>query len=1096
MTPERFQQAESIFQAAGGKPAGERTRYIDQACGGDAELASLVRSLLRHDQTSTIHLRTDVGQAVRERAADLLRTAQEGAALPEQIGRYRILRLLGEGGFGVVYLAEQDNPRRTVAVKVLRAALASGSIHRRFEYEAQILGRLHHPGIAQIFEAGVAGAGPHRQAYYAMEYVDGANLLDFADGRSAAGEPLGVRERLTLFAEVCDALQHAHQHGVIHRDLKPDNILIREERLDAPRGEEARGTGSLRSPSSSRIHGAQPKLLDFGVARLLDSDEQLTRAFTGAGQIVGTLSYMSPEQLRGESADIDTRSDVYSAGVVLYQLLTGRLPYDVRSRPLADVVRIVEERIPPPLSGIHRELRGDVEAIVAKALAKDRERRYQSAAALADDIRRYLAGEPIEAKRDSALYLLRNSLRRYRGYVIGAALLLVLASTFAIVATVQSIQNRLLADEALAAQKRADDEARNLRRALYFSRIGFAQAAFNTNDLERMARLLADCPAELRGWEWRFLARLVDRSTLSARWPDRVIFAADFTADGAHLLTATGTGEIALFETATWRKLYEIDTKVSVRALAVSAAAGRIALGGSSGDIHIRELSSGTACMDLVNESGDPDRREVRRLAYSADGALLAAAFANHSAAVFDANGAALARIPTDRFPPAGLTFSEDGATLYMGRAGERIIAIDVTTGVETMNYINPSSTVWSLAVHDGRHLLAAGCSAGEISLWHTRTGALLGTIREHHGLVTSVQFSRDGTRLFSADASGQVRAWLIGDVQTFDRMYRGNISRVVALGLLEGGAAIATAATDGQLKRWPVELRPDIPTIRGRSSRPGATAVLPDGQRVITHGAARALDIWDIGRLIPVATLPDAYSPARHVLPSPDGRWVVSCANTQAGVWDLQTNARVGRLTTDELSYATIAFSPDSRRLAIGDGDGFLSVYEFATRTRLLRFRAFERGFKALTFSTDGRQIAAGGRGRVRIWSAGDGTTLADFSASTGDVMWIAYRPDGAEFALGAGDQVRVHDAATYRLIRSIPGHSGLCICGCYSPDGTRLVTGGVDQNVRIWDVLTGDEVLTLDNGAVVGNVTFTPDGRRIVSSSLDAIIRIWETD
>lgn len=1096
MTPERFQQAESIFQAASGRPPGERTRFVAQACGDDAELAALVAALLRHDQTSTIHFHTDVGQMVRERAADLLRTAHEHAALPEQIGRYRILKLLGEGGFGVVYLAEQDNPRRTVAVKVLRAALATGSTHRRFEYEAQILARLHHPGIAQIYEAGVAGAGPHRQAYYAMEYVDGANLLDFADGRNSAGAPLGIRDRLTLFAEVCDALQHAHQHGVIHRDLKPDNILVREERIDAPRAEDARSGGPPRAPSSSRSHGAQPKLLDFGVARLLDSDEQLTRAHTGAGQIVGTLSYMSPEQLRGESADIDTRSDVYSAGVVLYQLLTGRLPYDVRSRPLAEVVRIVDEQTPPPLSAVHRDLRGDVQAIVAKALAKDRQRRYQSAAALADDIRRYLAGEPIEAKRDSALYLLRNTLRRYRGYVIGAALLVILAVTFAIVATVQSVQNRLLADEALAAGKRADDEARNLRRALYFSRIGFAQAALNTNDLERMARLLRDCPAELRGWEWRFLARLVDRSTLTAIWPDRVIFAADFTADGARLLSATGNGQIALFDTATWRKLYEIDTGISVRTLALSAAAGRMALGSATGDIHIRDLWTGIACDEFGKNSGDPDRREVRRLAYSPDGAFLAAAFANHTAQIFDANGDVLVRIPADRYPPAGLAFSQDGAMLFMGRAGERIIAFDVATGVETMNFINPGSTVWSLAVHDARNLLAAGCSEGQILLWHTRTGALLGTLREHSGLVAALQFSRSGDRLFSADTGGQLRAWNIGDVQTFDRMYRGNVTRVIALALADDGTAIATAATDGQLKRWPADLRPDTPTIRGRSSRPGATAVLPDGRHVVTHGAGRALDIWDIDRLVPVASLADAYSPARHVLPSPDGRWLVSCASTQAGVWDLQSRERVGRLTGDELSYATLAFSPDSRLLAIGDSDGFLSVYEFTTRTRLLRFQAHERGFKALTFSPDGRVIASGGRGRLRIWSASDGTRLADLSTSAGDVMWVAFRPDGAEFAVGAGDQVRVHDAASYRLIRSIPGHNGLCICGCYSPDGTRLVTGGADRNLRIWDVLTGDEVLTLAGDAVVGNVAFSPDGRRIISSSLDAIIRIWETE
>lgn len=351
-------------------------------------------------------------------AADSLR-ADETQTLPSSIGHYRILRLLGEGGMGAVYEAEQENPHRTVALKVIRAGYTTGEILRRFENETQALGRLQHPGIAQIYEAGTANTPFGKQPYFAMELVHGQTLLAYCNEHH-----LNPRQRLELMAKICDAVQHAHQRGLIHRDLKPANILVDES--------------------------GQPKILDFGVARLTDSDAQATRQ-TDIGVIIGTLAYMSPEQVLADPLALDTRSDVYALGVILYELLAGRLPYTL-SRQIHEAVQTIREEEPTRLSSANRAYRGDVETIVAKALEKDKARRYASAAELAADIRRYLHDEPIVARPPSTTYQLGKFARRNKTLVAGVAAVFVVLLLGVVASTWEAVQAR-------RAEKRAEQES-------------------------------------------------------------------------------------------------------------------------------------------------------------------------------------------------------------------------------------------------------------------------------------------------------------------------------------------------------------------------------------------------------------------------------------------------------------------------------------------------------------------------------------------------------------------------------------------------------------------------------------------------------------
>jgi tetratricopeptide (TPR) repeat protein/tRNA A-37 threonylcarbamoyl transferase component Bud32 len=424
MSPERWQQVKDVCNRIRECEPQQREARLLELCRGDEDLRREVEKMLAQANGSAGILDAPVCE---KPGLELTQTAAAGGGpsvrwLPETIGSYRVLRLVGEGGMGAVYEAQQDHPRRTVALKVIRPGLTSSVLLRRFSLESQALGRLQHPGIAQIYEAGTADTGFGPQPYFAMEFIRGEALREYADRRQ-----LTTRQRLELVARICDAVEHAHQRGLIHRDLKPGNILVDEM--------------------------GQPKILDFGVARLTDSDAQATRQ-TDLGQLVGTLAYMSPEQVLADPLELDTRSDVYALGVILYELLAKRLPYTI-SNKLHEAVRTIREEDPERLSSVSRTYRGDIETIVAKALEKDKARRYASAAALGEDIRRYLRDEPIEARPATTTYQLQKFARRHRALVGGVGAVFVVLVAGVVVSTWQAVRARRAERAAVEAQQTA-----------------------------------------------------------------------------------------------------------------------------------------------------------------------------------------------------------------------------------------------------------------------------------------------------------------------------------------------------------------------------------------------------------------------------------------------------------------------------------------------------------------------------------------------------------------------------------------------------------------------------------------------------------------
>lgn len=410
LTDKQKQLADEIAADALNLPDSEQVDFVRSRCEDDRAIYEEVMSLLDYVPKAERRDLLEISPAL-----PLVHPAQTDHRIGSMVGRYRITELLARGGMGVVYRAEQERPQRSVALKLIRGGFLSSELLRRFEIETQVLGQLQHPGIAQIFEAGTADSDEGPQPFFAMEYIEGLNLIEYAER-----EKLDLPGRLGLMIKIGEAVQHAHRKGVIHRDLKPANILVDRE--------------------------GQPRILDFGIARGTDADLQVTTVGSDPGLLIGTLPYMSPEQVQGRSDDLDTRSDVYSLGVVCYELLTDELPRDLKGKTITEAIREITESDPKRLSATGLNFPGDLETIVAKALEGDRDERYDTASELNADLRRFLDDEPISAHPPSAAYQLRKFARRNRALVTGSAIAL-LALILGVIGTTSGWVKAVRAEE-------------------------------------------------------------------------------------------------------------------------------------------------------------------------------------------------------------------------------------------------------------------------------------------------------------------------------------------------------------------------------------------------------------------------------------------------------------------------------------------------------------------------------------------------------------------------------------------------------------------------------------------------------------------------
>ena len=1121
MTADRWQKAKELFLQVRDQSPDARKRALDEIGGEDPELRDEVASLLaRHDRAADF----------LEAPAVVITPASPEPPAPivgRSIGRYTIIRELAAGGMGVVYEARQEQPERIIALKVARIGLGSTVARRRFEHEAEILARLSHPAIAQIHEAGTYEEGGTKTPYFAMELVPDAKTI--TEHSTASG--LSVANRLTLFAEVCDAVHHGHQRGIIHRDLKPGNILV-----------DANG---------------RPKIIDFGVARAVDPEATLAATRTSSNQWVGTLQYMSPEQLGGDPHAVDVRSDVYSLGVVLFEMLCGQLPYDVTRSSVYEAARTVQERPPRRPSAYKRSLRGDLETVILKCLEKDPQRRYQSAAELASDIRRHLRHEPIEARRDSAIYVLRRNLYRHRRIALVLATIVVGGILYATTATAlwrEVESQRHLASVRLGRSRIQDGNplaASELLWREFFrrdsDRTRFALWEFYLNYPRVYAngdfgRQVAVAFSPSNRWLLTVTKQgqiivynaasgvgavessvdIIEATTLTFSPDGERLYIGD-RAGYVHACAFDGdTGRIAATETRVPESLFEKAQQGPITCLALSQCGRWLA---AARDVHrdssatsppyfrdsrvaLWDLTSGTVAWDAL-VSG----RCARALDFSRDAEHLAIAF-ERGASSDGINGvevwARRDRTVVSRSCHDGpvrrvVVFSERGDQLYS--ADDHLRVSDFPSDREWRETQCESVSKWGIrSLARGRgaaaRFLAFGAGDGAIRFYDT-AAETLAPIAGYHACEADrvdVCFSADGHRVGSVGPDG-LSVWAFDPVQ---QMLVGS-----------GNAELLDVSEDGSLL-----------VVRRESAGSGhfhvdvvsgdhrAATWQVGHSRVALSANGRRLAMADDGRFHGQ----DSETPlADH---SDDRQW-------RLRVYEAPNWTESGTLSLGPVPPVNVMrwLDREGQILLAGYCDGTLAAYHVGvelTEIPLLQLPSPAFGSACTRFDVgqNGEWLAAccegsgGAHGRVCVWRAtGRSPTdsefgpvyeqVADFTAQP--VVWhvaLTRDEDGRLLAATSGSErvVRLWDAVTGKPAGRLVGH-GDTVWYCGAVRDHLLVTASYDGTVRVWDAALQEELCVIARRAtrrlhvaVCGDIIALCDGEHLWRHDLGEVDKLVE--
>jgi WD40 repeat protein/serine/threonine protein kinase/tetratricopeptide (TPR) repeat protein len=1071
-----------IFWAALERPAHERDAYVRAACRSNATLEKRVRDLLAASTQSEAGPVPPVPRArVPEPGTELI----EGPGA--RIGYYRLLEKIGEGGMGVVYMAEQREPViRKVALKIIKLGMDTRQVVARFEAERQALALMDHPNIAKVLDAGATKSG---RPYFVMELVQGIPITRYCDEAH-----LDTQERLNLFTQVCSAIQHAHQKGIIHRDVKPSNVLV-------------------------TLHGDQPvpKVIDFGIAKSTQQPLTDKTLFTQFQHFVGTPAYMSPEQASLSGLDIDTRSDIYALGVLLYELLTGKTPFDARVLLAAgyeEIRRIIREVDPPKpstrlstmqgqelaatakLRGVDPKklgllIRGDLDRIVMKALAKDRARRYETANGLAADVKRFLRHEPVTAAAPSPGYRIRKFVERHRTPVLAGAAILILLITgiaattwLALLAT--SARSRATAATALANQanqqlKQQVLETEHARQAESQERLR-AENALQLMKVERVYELLKTHHAALG---IAYLGRVLRSNPSNHFASTRLVSALLQRRFLAPLLDPLGPeGKVRLAE-------FSPDGQWVVTC---------------SSDKTVQVWSSHTG-----QPKGPPLAHESQVLSaqFSPDGQRILTVAEDKTARIWDTRtGEQMTRPLRHDTPIRSAQFSPDGqrvviASGELGKPGSARVC-DVRTGEPVTEPLAHKLDVdWAQFSPDGRRVVTASTDH-TAKVWKIERAGQPIVLEGHKREVWTAQFSPDGNLIVTGSEDGTARVWDASTGREVGQPFRHD-EPVKSAQFSPDGQRVLTVSYDFTARIWDLRTGRSLagPMRHARDVVTGQFSL--DGQRVLTTDSGATVTLWDANTGLPLADplRQNLFDPLRQEIGqgtarlSPDGLRILTVSpNGLARLWDARIGLNPGPALHHRYNVRGAQFSPDGLRLATGCEDGTARVWDVSSGRPLTPYLHHEGPVIGVQFSPDGqRLLTISFDATARLWDAHTGQSLGPPLRHQAIVRFAQFSPDGHRIVTGSFDHTaQVWDASTGQRVAGPFRHAAEVWQAQFSPDRNWVVTACADGTARVWDVRTGQPVgQALRHRKVVMSAQFSPDGQRVVTASADGTARVW---
>jgi len=936
------------------------------------------------------------------------------------VGDILVEAVVGEGGMGRVYRGRQERPRRTVAVKIMKPGLLSPDATRRFEREAEVLGSLRHPGIATVHTAGVHHVAGIRLPYIVMEFIPDARTVT----AHADAVKLGVRERLQLFLDICEAVAHGHERGVVHRDLKPSNIVVDAE--------------------------GRPKVIDFGIALAAGSDLATTTIQAVSGQLLGTLQYMSPEQFRGVTDLIDARTDVYSLGVVLYELLTGQTPHSLAEKPIYEVARTIAHEPARPITKLNPRLPRDIAAVAATCIDQDAGRRYASARELGDDVARHLRGEPVLARRPTLASAVVGTVRRNRGRLATAAVASVVLGAAMWPPKPQPAPKPV--PPALPPDTRPLEYLAELRRidALRNQR-NMAQA----EALLTRTRDLWDGPDD--PLELRCLKAEIDESAVVMRGHEKNVTDVAYAPDGSRVASASADGTVRVWSTAEARE--------------------PIVLRGHTGPVR-------AVCFDATG----------RRLASGAD---------DRTARVWslDADEPPIVLSGHDR-PVTGITFGADGDSVLTVSLDGTVRHWDIAAAMETRRAtMTEAAPPFNHARFSPDGTLVATCSQdfrdNAPRVWETSSGRLVTLLGGHQQRAWDIAFSPDGRRLATVADDRTVRLWSADDWSCVDTLV-GHEAWVTAAAFSPDGHRLVTSGGDKTIRLWDVATGDPLVSMVGHTESPAAVRFDPNGRFVASGGYDTSVRLWDVSSNAEPTVLAIHQGPVWGIAVSADGsRIATGSEDCMARIIDAATFEVVASWKPHPSTCSGLAFAPDGNSIATCSWDGAAAIWDATNLRRQRDLVGHGQHIWSITFSPDGRRVAtASGDRTARLWDAATGTTTAVLKGHEDGVRTVAFSPDATRLATSSWDKTaRVWNVATGKELLVLRGHSALVRSVAFSADGALLATTSDDETVKIWDARTGAPVRTLSGGheSAVWDAAFTPDGRRIVSCAQDHTARIW---